>query len=371
MNLDELQSARDRERQTDKLQQLRESFYADAGQFVTQLRAERDRAAERADDPWNSPEATRLNDEIETATQLVEDIYERRIGKLVKAASLDAADLATNVDGMTAEEQELFDVLVSDIKRHREHVVETISGTTQSSSESTQSSEASATHSADEASATHSVDTDGTPQTQETTAESPHGQSAEPSAPSQSETSRSAESMAADAMGGGGETPTPPQPSEFAPEAATHADDTADDVAVPTESSSTTETSASETSVPETSASETSVPETSASDASASETPPSEHPSHRESEAGGHRSAATDTARSSATQEQPESVSTQEPSGRIGDGGVSRERVLVTDDVGTFLGFDERDYDLAADDVVTLPSPNAEILVNRDVARRL
>ena len=40
MNLEELQTARDRERQTDKLQQLRESFYADAGEFIQQLQTE-------------------------------------------------------------------------------------------------------------------------------------------------------------------------------------------------------------------------------------------------------------------------------------------------------------------------------------------
>jgi DNA replication factor GINS len=45
--------------------------------------------------------------------------------------------------------------------------------------------------------------------------------------------------------------------------------------------------------------------------------------------------------------------------------------VLVTRDVDTFVGSDTRDYDLAADDVVTLPATNAEILVQRDAARRL
>jgi DNA replication factor GINS len=52
-------------------------------------------------------------------------------------------------------------------------------------------------------------------------------------------------------------------------------------------------------------------------------------------------------------------------------GRIERERVLVTEDIDTFVGFDDRDYDLAAGDVVTLPETNAELLVERDAARRL
>ncbi|ERH10241.1 MAG: hypothetical protein J07HX64_02013 [halophilic archaeon J07HX64] len=45
--------------------------------------------------------------------------------------------------------------------------------------------------------------------------------------------------------------------------------------------------------------------------------------------------------------------------------------MLVIRDVDTFVGSDARDYDLAADDVVTLPATNAEILVEQDAARRV
>ena len=129
MNLDELQSVRDRERQTDKPQQLRESFYADVGSFVEQLRTERDRAAERHGSPY-ADEVMRLTDEIDAAQQLVEDIHERRIGKVVKAASLEAAALSPEVDGLTTEEQALFDDLVADIEHHREDVLDTVEGET-------------------------------------------------------------------------------------------------------------------------------------------------------------------------------------------------------------------------------------------------
>ncbi|MDS0276329.1 hypothetical protein NDI85_00735 [Halomicroarcula sp. S1AR25-4] len=128
MNLDELQSVQSRERQTDQLQQLRATFYEEAGQFVNQLREERDRAADRADDPFDSPEVNRLTDDIKTAEQTVEAIYERRVGKIVKMASLAAADMPTEDDGLTQEERHLFETMVGAIKENRQHVLDVIAG---------------------------------------------------------------------------------------------------------------------------------------------------------------------------------------------------------------------------------------------------
>ena len=128
MKLDELQSVQSRERQTDQLQQLRATFYEEAGQFVAQLREERDRAAERADDPFDSPEVNRLTDDIKTAEQTVEAIYERRVGKIVKMASLAAADMPTDDGGLTQEERELFETMVEAIEGNRQHVLDVVSG---------------------------------------------------------------------------------------------------------------------------------------------------------------------------------------------------------------------------------------------------
>jgi DNA replication factor GINS len=130
MKLDELQSVQSRERQTDQLQQLRATFYEEAGQFVAQLREERERAAERADDPFDSPEVNRLSDDIKTAEQTVEAIYERRVGKIVKMASLAAADMPTEDDGLTQEERTLFETMVSAIEENRGHVLDVIAGET-------------------------------------------------------------------------------------------------------------------------------------------------------------------------------------------------------------------------------------------------
>src|SRR6056297_3415254 len=152
MNLDELQSIRDRERQSDSLQQLRETFYADAGEFVQQLREERETAAARADDPFDAPEVNHLTDDIKTAEQTVEAIYERRVGKLVKMASFAAADMPTEDEGLTAEERELFEELVASIEANREQVFGVLDGDdAESGDESSQSDATPADESAEPA----------------------------------------------------------------------------------------------------------------------------------------------------------------------------------------------------------------------------
>jgi DNA replication factor GINS len=124
MNLDELQSVRNRERQTDSLQQLSDTFYRDAGEFIRELKRERARVAESVDDPFDSTDVRRLTDEIKTAESTVESIYERRVGKIVKQASLEAAGMPADADGLTAEELDLFETMVAAIENNREHVLD-------------------------------------------------------------------------------------------------------------------------------------------------------------------------------------------------------------------------------------------------------
>jgi len=274
MDLDELQSARDRERQTDKLQQLRDSFYADAGELIQQLRRERDRAADRAEDPFDAPEVNRLTDEINTAEQTVEAIFEKRIGKIVKAASFAAADLPAESAGMTAEEQALFEALVEDIECTRERVFDTLAG------ESTQEA-------GDATSA--ATDADGAPSRSAAHSQSPSSTGTEADRGSASDVS------VADAMGGG--------------ESAAGEDGTSD---------------------------------------------------------GGETAETTDAGRD---------TEADEPEPPVSDGGaavdVGRTTVRIAEDVGPIFGVDEREYDLAADDVVTLPTDNANPLIERGVAEPL
>jgi len=50
---------------------------------------------------------------------------------------------------------------------------------------------------------------------------------------------------------------------------------------------------------------------------------------------------------------------------------IERATVRITSDVGAIFGVDEREYDLASEDVVSLPVANAGPLVERDAAERI
>lgn len=50
---------------------------------------------------------------------------------------------------------------------------------------------------------------------------------------------------------------------------------------------------------------------------------------------------------------------------------VKRATLRITRDVGEIVGIDDREYDLATDDVVSLPEANAGALVEREAAERL
>ena len=128
MNLDELRSVRRTERQKDSLQHLRDSFYEDVANYIAERKAERKRAADAAEDPFGDPEVGQLTDEIETAEDVVEAIYERRVGKVVKLASFAAADMSADTNGLTAEERELFQGLVARIKQNRQNVLNVLAG---------------------------------------------------------------------------------------------------------------------------------------------------------------------------------------------------------------------------------------------------
>jgi len=128
VNLDELRAVQDREREKDSLQHLRDSFYEEVGQYIGDLRAERERRAERAEDPFADSEVRRLTDEIETAEEVAESIYERRMGKVVKTASLAAAGYRAETEGLTEEEAALFEDLVERIEANQETVLEVLSG---------------------------------------------------------------------------------------------------------------------------------------------------------------------------------------------------------------------------------------------------
>lgn len=128
MDLDELRAVQTRERATDGLQDLRDSFYEDVSTYLDTLRETRREVAAEADDPFRSPEVNDLTDEIETAEQVAEAIYERRIGKLLKEASLVASGMSADPDGLTAEERDLYRTIIDQIEENKSLVLDAILG---------------------------------------------------------------------------------------------------------------------------------------------------------------------------------------------------------------------------------------------------
>ncbi|WP_135303097.1 hypothetical protein [Haloarcula amylovorans] len=329
MNLDELQSVQSRERQTDQLQQLRSTFYEEAGTFVAQLREERDRAADRADDPFDSPEVNRLTDDIKTAEQTVEAIYERRIGKIVKMASLAAADMPTEDDGLTQEEEHLFESMVGAIESNREHVLDVIAGDAPAGAVGGGSPATDDAANEPTATADQSGDrtSDPTPDQMPDAVPDPPEQDGET-------TDGEASVDAADIMGGGDGQST----------------ENGDEGPVSESASPATE---------------------------APTPPPERDPDRPADEATAAIGSDTASAPSSPTGDasgvtvpNDEADAAAEPDGAATDD-VERRTVRITDDVGEIFGVDQREYDLSTDDVVTLPADNADPLVERDAAEPL
>ena len=306
MDLDELQSVRDAERNTDSLQELPDSFYTDVADHIADLKERRDRVAEQADDPFADPEVQQLTGEIDTTEQVVEAIYERRVGKLVKLASFAAADMPADEEGLTTEERRLFSDLVARIKDNRTHVLDVLAG--EDPSEGTDSDP----DSVERGAATHQDEATGTPVSDPaSTSESPSTSPTE-SADADADESRIS---AAELMGGG----TDP----VSEDASTKPDDG----------------DGNGRSIPDSDYE----PETG-----------SEPPVEPESE--------------SPPESEPDSTPNPED-GR--DDGIERTTLRITRDIGEIVGVDDREYELASEDVVSLPEANAGALVSRDAAERL
>ncbi|SDM39750.1 DNA replication factor GINS [Halogranum gelatinilyticum] len=294
MNLDELRTVQSKERRKDSLQHLRDSFYGDVAGYIADLKAERSAAAEEADDPFSSPEVSRLTDEIETAEEVIEAVYERRVGKVVKLASFAAAEMPVDEDGMTAEEKALFEDLVARIEENKENVLAILAGKREP------------------------VDTGGeSMSTAATDMVGPDGSRGESSTPvPQTEPADSAAGgVLADAMGG--DTTDAEADAQQSP--AADNDSTDDHTPVDPEPA-----------------------------------PPGavSEPSDESTDASADAPAAPDATEAAADD-------------------TERTTVRITKDVGSIFGVDEREYDLATDDVVMLPTTNAEPLIEREAAEKL
>jgi len=351
MNLEELRSVRRTERQKDSLQHLRDSFYEDVAAYIEERKAERRRAADAAADPFGDPDVGRLTDEIETAEDVVESIYERRVGKLVKLASFAAADMGADTNGLTAEEQALFDDLVARIKRNRRTVLDVLAG---------EGGDGSEVGERDATEAGSGTETGLEP--------SPAGDAIDgPPEP---------DDVLAEAMGGsdGPGSSADGAESDSAPAAAPPEATPSDSPDGPPAESSP----ASPTDVPPDAPDGASVREAEVVDVDVDERAGGVDGTGRAADPGG--SGQTDGGTRSSNRRAEANAESgaggeSEANGGPGAAGESeptdRVTLRITEDVGQIFGIDEREYDLESEDVVTLPTTNAGPLLDRDAAERL
>ena len=366
MNLDELRSAQAKERRKDSLQHLRDSFYDDVAAYVADLRAARDRRAEQVDKPFSDDDVRRLSDEVETAEEVAEALYERRVGKVVKLASFAAADMSVDADGMTTEERRLFDDLVDRIKANKSSVLDVLSG------------EVSVDESASDP--TPVPESDSPP-----VSESDSPPVSESTADGIAEGGEPTEGFATDSR----EDPVPPAPEPETADETTAAevgdDEVADALAGAMGGADDGVADALDAARDGTAEGSDAPPPTDASGREAGEGTAEGTPGGATTD-GGPTAVPPESAPPGAPGiDDPGAASDTDSAGGASDGagaptetgaepdsGIDdRATVRITRDVGAIFGVDEREYDLASEDVVTLPVENAKPLVERNAAERL
>ncbi len=318
MDIDELQTVQSKERQKDSLQHLRDSFYEDVAAYIAELKAEREQVAEAADEPFSDPEVSRLSDDIERAEDVVEAIYERRVGKVVKMASFAAADMPVEEEGLTTQERDLFEDMVGRIGENRSRVLDILAG----EGDSMPTSPGGAPGAQPEPTKPAESPERTSPEPEPSTTDSPdHSEPAVGTGAPASTTDESSDTPDAPPDAPPDESDMPPAPPE-------EAVDPRSDGGVDERSSSANQNASRSGSVA--------------------------------AESGDGASGTTE----------PSTPSADEGAGGTDDA-EDRTTVRVTEDVGRMLGVDDREYELKSDDVVALPSDNADALLQREAAERL
>jgi DNA replication factor GINS len=323
MDLEELRGVQRAERQRDSLQHLRDSFYEDVAAYIAQLKDERRRAGEAADDPYASEDVRQLTDEIESAKEVANALYERRVGKVVKHASFAAADMATDEEGMTVEERELFEDLVARIRENRRAVLATLDGGAGSAAGTAAPADPATSDgpsTSDDPAVSGAVDA---PAEEDPDTPSARGDGAEAAATTEPD-----------------DPPADPPDDGLLSDALGAADGSAT-----SKSNSRSESESNSKSNPDPNV-------------------------NRDIES------TPDTGTARPADEARVAAGVADGSGGTDDGtseasGTERTTLRITADVGTVYGVDEREYDLAREDVVTLPTTNAEPLLRKDAAERI
>ena len=116
MSLEDLVMILTKEREIDELQEIGDSFYDEAAEYIKKLEAARNEAT-------NYREADMLSDELKNARMVLEGIFDRRRSKIIDAALNTASGIRMDVKGLTQKEKPMFDGIVAAIESGRTDIL--------------------------------------------------------------------------------------------------------------------------------------------------------------------------------------------------------------------------------------------------------
>ncbi|MEM2925204.1 MAG: hypothetical protein QXJ68_05900 [Methanocellales archaeon] len=111
MNLDDLRILQSNERSSPQLQEVEKDLYKKIAEYIKTL--------EQKIQDSEDPETQKIKDERDSAKRVVESIFDKRLGKIIRLASLKASGLGKSPKNLTPEEQIIFDSLVETLEKGR------------------------------------------------------------------------------------------------------------------------------------------------------------------------------------------------------------------------------------------------------------
>ena len=118
MNLHDLRLIQVNERRSEGLQELERDFYGQVRIYIKALEEDKNKV--------EAPQSMKIDDELRSVRQVIENIFDRRIGKIVKMASLKASGSQESPKGVTPEELDLFEQLTDLISRSRTTILDPV-----------------------------------------------------------------------------------------------------------------------------------------------------------------------------------------------------------------------------------------------------
>jgi|Deesub1362B_J571_1020462.scaffolds.fasta_scaffold00065_13 DNA replication factor GINS len=123
MDLERLREIQNEERSSEKLKIVEPNFYEEIGEYVSKLRKKLEEIGD-----YDDAERDILEDEIRSVRRVVEDIFKLRLKKIIRSANFRANGLESDIEGLTPEEEELYEEIVTAISKARKRMLACLLG---------------------------------------------------------------------------------------------------------------------------------------------------------------------------------------------------------------------------------------------------